>query len=298
MEYISTASMNDNDFIDFFEGKVGQTIDEFRLIDKKQKIIVAASGGKDSTVLLHIMKKFGYNVEALTVNAHIGCYSDKSLENLKKFCSKERIVLHEVSLKNEFGNSLCSIMSILENKNIKKTSCSICGTLRRYLLNKHGRRLNADVILTGHNLDDEANGVLVSLFSGNLNHAARVGPLVSTNGFISKAKPLYFCFEDEVERYSKVRNFDVHYGWCPCSVKGARRFYAELEISDSKRFNIVENMLKNIPKLKSYFRADSIALCSVCSEPSSNSVCQTCSLLSQMQDSEIKEEKESATCRT
>jgi len=272
--------MKDQDFVNYFENKAKETISAFKLFNKRDKILVAASGGKDSTALLYLMKKFGYNVSAITVNAHIGCYSDESLSRLKEFCSLNKIKLHEITLRKEFGSSLCHIISILKSKKINKTSCSICGALRRYLLNKYSRKLKADVILTGHNLDDEANGALVSLFSGNLKHAARIGPLISNDSFVSKAKPFYFVFEDEVARYSKINKFNVSYAWCPCSSNGARRFYAELGINDEKKFNLISNLINNKDKLKKHFRSSDIKKCSICKEPSSNSMCQTCNILS------------------
>ena len=287
MKYTESSKLNDKEFVDYFEEKVKKTIKDFKLFNKKDKILIAASGGKDSTALLYLMKKLGYNVSAITVNSHIGCYSDENLTKLKKFCSDQKIKLNIISLRKEFGSSLCYIISVLESKGIKKTSCSVCGSLRRYLLNKYSKKLKADVLLTGHNLDDETNGALVSLFSGNLKHVARIGPLIVNKGFIQKAKPFYFVFEDEVERYSKLNKFDVRYGLCPCSSSGARRFYSELNISNEKKFNLINNILKNIPRLKKHYKSEGVKRCMNCKEPSSNSLCQTCKILSIVKDKQI-----------
>lgn len=288
MKYFSTKSLNNEKFAKSFENRVKSTIKEFNLFSKKQKLLVAASGGKDSTVLLYLLNKFGYDVEAITINAHIGCYSDSSLENLKKFCKKNKIKLHEITLRKEFGSSLCYIISSLNEKGLNKTSCSVCGTLRRYLLNKHARKLNAKIILTGHNLDDEADGILMALFSGNLNRVARIGPITTKGAFVVRAKPLYFVFEDEVERYSKLKKFDVSYEWCPCSAKGARRFYSELGLNPEKKFNLVANVVKNLKKLKKHFQGEELKQCSVCKEPCSNEICQTCNLLLMIKDIKSK----------
>ncbi len=294
MQYIATEELADEQFVAYFEQRVKDTIESYNLFDKDEKLLVAASGGKDSTVLLYLLKKFGYEVEAITINAHIGCYSDASLENLKKFCTKENIMLHEVSLQQEFGYKLCHIMAIMEEKGFNKTSCSICGTLRRYLLNKHGKKLGAKILLTGHNLDDEAEGILMTLFNGNLKQAARIGPLTVSNSgiFVKRAKPLYFVFEDEVERYSKIMNFDVHYGWCPCSVKAARRFYAELDINPENKFNIISNIINNTSKLRNYFKEKSaLKCCMMCEQPTSHDICQTCTILSTIKDTSVKKIK-------
>jgi len=59
-------------FLSEFEAKVKQTIKKYKLLDKKDKIIVAASGGKDSTTILHLLKKLGYKTEALYINLQLG----------------------------------------------------------------------------------------------------------------------------------------------------------------------------------------------------------------------------------
>ena len=130
------AELNNADFKKNFEKKVKDTIKKYMLFTKKEKIAVAVSGGKDSTVLLHLLKKNGYNVEAITVNALIGKYTDKNLENIKKFCNDLGVRLHVVSFRDEVGSSMCYLKSVLNSKGVKIKSCSVCGILRRYLITK------------------------------------------------------------------------------------------------------------------------------------------------------------------
>ena len=50
------------------EKKVAETIRKYGLLRKSDKVIVALSGGKDSTSVLYILKKFGYDVHGLMID--------------------------------------------------------------------------------------------------------------------------------------------------------------------------------------------------------------------------------------
>ena len=106
------------------------------MISTSDKVAVAVSGGKDSSVLLYILKKLGYDIEAVTVNSNIGCYSDTNLENIKKVCGDLGVKLHVADFKENYGKSVCYMTDVLEEKGMKLGTCTVCGVLRRRLLNK------------------------------------------------------------------------------------------------------------------------------------------------------------------
>lgn len=283
-------SKNTN-FIKNFENNVKNTIYKFNLLGNKDKILVAVSGGKDSTTVLYVLNKLGYPVEAITINALIGNYSKHNLENIKTFCKEQHIKLHEISFRKEFGYSLCYIRSVLQSKGIHLKSCTLCGVLKRYLLNKYTRKLKATKLVTGHNLDDVAQSVLMNFFRNQLELSSRLGPitgLIKDKKFVARVKPLYLTTEKDVEIYSKLQNFPVKYGRCPCSSDAYRNSVRNLlneyeQISPRTKKNIITWYLKVLPKIKDYFYTDeSLRYCMKCGEPSKKDVCMACFIIEKL----------------
>lgn len=274
-----------NEFKKYVEKKIRETIRKYSLFTKKDRIAVAVSGGKDSTVCLYLLKKLGYDVEGITIDAVIGNYTKKNLENLKKVCEDNKIKLHIISFREEFGMSLCYIKSVLKEKGYDYSSCMICGVLKRYLLNKYARKLKFDCLATGHNLDDEAQAFLMNVLRNDFKLAQRQGPapgIAKSKKFIKRVKPLYLIKEEEVERYSKLMKFPVNYGICPCSVDAYRRQYINFlnefeKKHPSVKYNILkfhETMKENLKKQKNL----KVGTCEICKEPSSKELCKACTI--------------------
>ena len=81
------------------EKQVADTIKKYKLIKKSDKVVVALSGGKDSTSIVYILKKMDYNVEGLMIDLYLGKWSEIHKENMKKFCKKIDVPLTIVDLK-------------------------------------------------------------------------------------------------------------------------------------------------------------------------------------------------------
>jgi len=282
----SSAVLCRSCFIKYFEKKVKRTISGYKLIEKNDHIVFAASGGKDSTTLIYLIKKIlnsrkDVKLTAVGIDEGIHDYRDKNLEFLKKFCKENKISLKIYSYKKEFGKSLDEIL-----KKYKGIPCSICGVLRRYLLNKKARELHATKLATGHNLDDESQSIMMNYFRDNMKISARLGPktgIVKNKGFIPRIKPLYFLTEKEVTAYAFLKGFMHEFTECPHSSEAyrgsVRDMLNEFEAKyPGTKHSIINSFIEILPLLKEKFKKEDseIKSCTICEEPCAQSICKTC----------------------
>lgn len=270
-------------FVKYFERKVYRTINNYDLISKNDKIGVALSGGKDSLTLLYLLNKFRKNKQfellAISVDEGIEGYRDASLEHAKKICKQLNIKINVYSYEKLLGKSLDSIM---KNKDIH--SCSVCGVLRRNILNTNARNLGLTRLATGHNLDDEAQSILMNQFRNNMAVSARLGPITGIKDnekLVKRIKPLYFMSEKEVMTYAYIKNILPEFKECPYQADSYRNYVRNMLNSLEQKFpgtkNAIVNSFMDIHDLlkKEYINIK-INNCKVCGEPTSRETCQAC----------------------
>src|SRR3989338_1284075 len=102
------------------------------------------------------------SVEAIAVHEGIAGYRDRTLSYLRAHCEALGVPLRVVSFAQR-GGQFSALLTHAARAN--GSVCSSCGVLRRSLLNEasHG----CDYLATGHNLDDEAQSVVMNLVKAN-----------------------------------------------------------------------------------------------------------------------------------
>lgn len=294
-QLLNGKKLNKLEFIKYFETKVFKSMRKFDLFKLDDKIVVAVSGGKDSITVLYLTYKYlkrknlQDNITALAINEGIANYREHTLEFLEKFCKDLGVKLHIHSYKQKFNKSLDESVSILQQKGMNVSPCNICGTFRRNALNTGARELGATKVVTGHNLDDEAQNILLNIFKNNFKILARLGPhngVVENDMFVPRVKPLYLCSEKEVRLYTILKGFDVGYDECPYSRGSFREELADIinKLEDDHKGvknSIVNFYLETQDALKEKYLDDhgkEVRFCTRCGEPSQKVVCNTCEM--------------------
>tara|TARA_Y100000034_G_scaffold135426_1_gene207299 strand:- start:4236 stop:4715 length:480 start_codon:yes stop_codon:yes gene_type:complete len=154
-------------------------------------------------------------------------------------------------------------------------------------MNKGAREAKATLLLTGHNLDDETQSLLMNQFKGNMQLSAKLGPIsgaVSHEKFVKKVKPLYYMTEKEVALYAFLKKFPVQFVECPNSPRTFRQQVGELlnNLENSypgTKQGILKSFLTILPDLKKQYENQTIANCELCGEPAAQKQCKVCILL-------------------
>jgi len=288
-------------FLNYFEEKVFHTISKYRLIDRNDKVCVAASGGKDSLAVLYLTRKYFQknkmpleNIFALLIDEGIANYRDKTIKDLQVFCRKFKIKLNIVKCQKEFGYTLDDAYPLI-NKKTKKKPCNICGVWRRYLINKYARNLGATKLVTGHNLDDEAQAIIMNTFKANTSLAAHLGPISGIQEhhlFVQRVKPLYFCSEKETRLYCLLKKFEVRFGECPYAEVGYRAHVRDMlndfeHMYKGTKQGIINSFLDILPLIKEKKikgKCSPLKPCSRCQEPANQEICNACQMVEDLQE--------------
>mmetsp|Transcript_20734 Transcript_20734/g.18150 ORF Transcript_20734/g.18150 Transcript_20734/m.18150 type:complete len:149 (-) Transcript_20734:704-1150(-) len=120
-------------FYTVFEEEIHYTIVSNKLFKAGEKVAIGASGGKDSTVLAHVMttlnKRYNYGLDLflLSVDEGIKGYRDDSLETVKKNQKTYDLPLKIISYKDLYNWTMDEIVGEIGLNN----NCTFCGVFRR-----------------------------------------------------------------------------------------------------------------------------------------------------------------------
>lgn len=272
-------------FIDYFERRVKKDIKKQGKTQGNSKIGVAVSGGKDSIVALHIIydifsKRSNIEIYGITVDEGIKGYRDKSLIFAKNNCKKLGIRHYTISFKDEIGIT----MDEIAKKQDELGECSYCGVFRRFCLNNKSKELGLDKIVTGHNLDDMAQSILMNFVNGDLKKLARLGPHKKVQpGLVPRMLPFRTIPEKEDTLYAILKKIEYHDAECPYSKTALRGDFRDIiDNMEYKKPGTRHSILNSYDSIKDallkMYPPVGLNKCKNCGEPTSQELCKACIL--------------------
>jgi tRNA(Ile)-lysidine synthase len=214
--------------------KVLSFIKENSMFDNGDKVIVAFSGGPDSTCLLYVLNELKEELGITLIGAHInhclrGDESDKDEEYAKKVCE---------SLNIGFYSNKVDIHRISKEKNI---SCEMAGREARYeFFEELMVKLNANKVALAHNANDQAETILMRIMRGT-----GIEGMIGIKPVRDKiyVRPILHLSRKEIEWYCQVNSISPR-----IDKTNLENFYARNKVRLDLIPYIEENFNKDIIK--------------------------------------------------
>lgn len=268
-----------------FEMEIHNTIVNGKLFKAGNKVAVAASGGKDSTVLAYVLKllneRYNYGLELflLSVDEGITGYRDDSLQTVKQNKIDYEMPLKILSYEELYGWTMDAIVAQVGRKN----NCTFCGVFRRQALDRGAALLGVDCVVTGHNADDIAETVLMNVLRGDIARLQRCTSIITAGAdSIMRCKPLKYTYEKEIVMYAYFKRlvyFSTECVFAPNAYRGhARVFLKDLEkIRPSSVMDIIHSGERL--SVRDGVKMPERRNCTRCGFVSSQEICKACVLL-------------------
>lgn len=195
-------SYNTNKLMKRLRHLTGDAIKDYSMISDKDRIMVCISGGKDSYVLLDVLRSLQRStpVDFTLIPVHLEggfpLYPHGVVEEYLKSTGLEYHIIKE------------DIYTLLKQTMGNKPLCSMCSRLRRGIIYNAAKKLNIDKIALGHHGDDILETFFLNLFYGG-KLKSMPPKLITDDKANIVIRPLSYCREDDIQKYAKVMQYPI-----------------------------------------------------------------------------------------
>lgn len=206
-----------------------EALEKFAMVRPGQKWLVALSGGKDSYGMLALLLDLKWR--GLLPVELLACNLDQGQPNFPKHILPEFLeglgIEHRIEYKDTYS-------IVTEKLPAGATYCSLCSRLRRGNLYRIAREEGCSALVLGHHRDDSLETFFMNMFHGG-KLAAMPPKLVNDEGDLEVLRPLIYCGEEDLQKFSDAMQFPI----IPCDLCGSQ---------DGLERNAMKAMLTDIEK--------------------------------------------------
>jgi len=192
--------------------QVGRAIEDYRMIEDGDRVMVCLSGGKDSWTLLDILLQLreaapvSFEIVAVNLDQKQPGFPEHVIPD---YCRSIGVPFHVLE------QDTYSVVKRVVPED--KTMCGLCSRLRRGALYRYARENGFTRIALGHHQDDIVATFFLNLFHGG-KLKAMPPKLKSDDGTNILIRPLAYCRERDIAAYAQLKAFPI----IPCTLCGSQ----------------------------------------------------------------------------